>query len=78
MSLLELADVNEDTRTSGLRRDKPVSLGVIPLCEPALLIHQISARLTFIVTWPQGDIGVHTTHSAAALVHGDVKHREVT
>jgi hypothetical protein len=46
ISFLELAYVNEDTRPSGERRDKPVSLSVIPLCEPALLIHQISVRLT--------------------------------
>ncbi len=46
ISLMELANVNEDTRAYGLRRDEPVSLGIIPLSEPTLLIHQISVRMT--------------------------------
>ena len=37
--LLELADVNEETRTFGKGRDKAESPGIIPLCEPALLLH---------------------------------------
>jgi hypothetical protein len=46
ISLLELADVNEDIRTFGKRRDKTESPGVVPLCEPTLLLHQITVRLT--------------------------------
>jgi hypothetical protein len=44
--LLELADVNEDTRTTRKLRDKSESPGIIPLYEPALLFHGISVRLT--------------------------------
>jgi hypothetical protein len=38
-SLLELADVNEDTRPLRKRRDKTEAPGVVPLCESALLLH---------------------------------------
>jgi|LauGreDrversion4_2_1035121.scaffolds.fasta_scaffold16827_4 hypothetical protein len=37
--LLELADVNEDTRPLRKRRDKTEAPGVVPLCESTLLLH---------------------------------------
>lgn len=75
ISLLELADVNEDIRPFGLWRDKAESPGVVPFCKPSLLLHQITARQKTAMSRTHGGCGgcaeykreAHQKHNFVAM-----------